>query len=176
MFIALHPQCALIGLCSLCIFCLVHSFTCSRKQFEVIGNYYFFSLQKMAHGGHKWMDMASNYSQDVVFKRDSVGTKEPKVSQEIFHDKIPASRAAPDLLIWGRMDPAFHVAFTLWVLSLCKLNIFLVRDERRLLLSPICVKVQGLKENRFLHISIITGGYSSCCCFDFRYEKALGQS
>lgn len=120
MFIALHPQCAVIGLWSLCIRCSLHSFTCSRKQFEVIGNYSFF----VAHGGHKCMDMASNYPRDVASKRDSVGTKEPKVSQEIFHDKIPASRAAPDLLIWGRIDPAFHVAFTLWVLSLCKLNIF----------------------------------------------------
>lgn len=56
--------------------------------------FFFWPLKKMAHGGHKWMDMASNYSRDVVSKRDSVGTKEPKVSQEIFHEQDSSQQSS----------------------------------------------------------------------------------
>lgn len=65
--------------CGVCTsFGSVHSFTWSRKQFKK--TIFFFQPLKIEYTGYKWNDVASKWN--------SLGTKDPTVSQEICLDQI----------------------------------------------------------------------------------------
>ncbi len=106
----------------------VNSLSCSRNQSEMIWALWHGALscwkyiRRLVHCSHKGMDMVSNNTQAVAFKRCSIGTKGPKVCQENIPPPPLHHHHQPEPLRQGRMIHAFmfftpNSDSTIWTLK-----------------------------------------------------------